>query len=64
MQWFTDRVNFIDAQSSSLDALSPERRHMLSRIDAREYVTSLEEMLEKAGVDLSTLRTQRSRTAM
>ena len=61
-QWFTDRVNFAEAQSKSLDALSPELQHLLSRIDAREYVERLEEELVARGVDLESLRTERSRS--
>ena len=61
-QWFTDRVNFAEAQSKSIDTLSPELQHLLSRIDAREYVELLEEELSVRGVDVKSLRTERSRS--
>ena len=61
-QWFVDRVNFAEVQTRSLDELPTELQHLLSRIDAREYVELLERELSARGVDLAMLRTQRSRS--
>ena len=60
-QWFVDRVNFHEPQSRAMDAVRAERRNLLSRIGAREYVAELEELLEKQGVNIDQLRTTHTR---
>ena len=55
-EWFVDRVNFRDRQSSLFDGWPPTTRKMLSRLDAREYVATLESALAARGVDITQLQ--------
>jgi len=45
--WYTDKVNYKEKQTSSFDALTPQQRKLLGRIDHNSYVSQLEALVEK-----------------
>ena len=59
LEWFVDRVNFRESQSRFFDEFeTATMRKLMSRIDARHYIESLEEKIEELGGDLSSLQTE------
>ena len=61
-RWFYDVVNFKEGHTKEWDELQGgrTRKTLLSRVDARGYTKRLEAELEKLGVDVAALRSQRA----
>lgn len=61
-RWFYDVVNFKESHTKEWDELQGgrTRKTLLSRVDARGYTKRLEAELEKLGVDVAALRSQRA----
>ena len=55
-EFWVDRVNFNDKQTSAFDDLPPGMKKLLSRQDSREYTAMLERKLEQLGVDVAPLQ--------
>jgi Tfp pilus assembly protein PilF len=55
-EWYVDHVNFNAKQSTEFDMLPPSLRKMLSRVDTKSYVLTLEEKLKEFGVDPMSLQ--------
>jgi hypothetical protein len=55
-EWYVDHVNFNAKQSTEFDLLPPSLRKMLSRVDTKSYVLTLEEKLKEFGLDPMSLQ--------
>ena len=58
-EWFADRVNFREKQTRNYDKMPSDRsRKLLGRLDARQYVDTLEKRIKALGGNVDGLSSQ------